>query len=75
MGTPVFEPDARAGAAIRGINVAVTARICASAAADEVLVSSTVRELCAGSGIRFQDRGSHALKGVDGERQLFAAGD
>ena len=65
----------RAGAAIRGINVAVTARICASAAADEVLASSTVRELCAGSGIRFEDRGSVALKGVDGERQLFAAVD
>ena len=65
----------RAGGAIRGINVAVTARICASAAPDEVLVSSTVRELCAGSGIRFEDRGSHALKGVDGERQLFAAVD
>ena len=63
----------RAGAAIRGINVAITARICAAAAADEVLVSSTVRDLCAGSGIRFEDRGSHVLKGVDGERQLFAA--
>ena len=65
----------RAGAAIRGINVAVAARICAAATADEVLVSSTVRELSAGSGIRFADRGSHTLKGVEGERQLFAAVD
>lgn len=63
----------RAGSAIRGINVAVAARICSAASADEVLVSSTVRDLSAGSGIRFEDRGSRALKGVDGDRQLFAA--
>ena len=65
----------RAGAAIRGISVAITARICGAAGADEVPASSTVRDLCAGSGIRFDDRGSHALKGVDGERLLFAAVD
>lgn len=65
----------RAGAAIRGINVAVASRICAAAAADTVLVSSTVRELCAGSGIRFEDRGAHVLKGVEEERRLFAAVD
>lgn len=63
----------RAGVAIRGINVAIAARICGVAAADEVMTSSTVRDLSAGSGIRFEDRGTHALKGVDDERQLFAA--
>ena len=63
----------RAGGALRGINVVVAARVGALAAADEVLVSSTVRDLCAGSGVRFEDRGSHVLKGVEGERQLFAA--
>jgi class 3 adenylate cyclase len=63
----------RAGVAIRGINVAIAARICGVAAADEVMTSSTVRDLSAGSGIRFEDRGTHALKSVDDERQLFAA--
>jgi pimeloyl-ACP methyl ester carboxylesterase/class 3 adenylate cyclase len=63
----------RAGASLRGINVVIASRIGATAVADEVLTSSTVRDLCAGSGIRFEDRGMHALKGVDGERQLFAA--
>ena len=63
----------RAVGALRGINVVVAARIGGLAAADEVLTSSTVRDLCAGSGIRFEDRGSHVLKGVDDARQLFAA--
>lgn len=63
----------RAGPAIRGINVAIAARICGVAGADEVLTSGTVRDLSAGSGIRFEDRGPHTLKGVDGERLLFAA--
>jgi class 3 adenylate cyclase len=65
----------RAGTALRGINVVVAARIGALARADEVLASSTVRDLCAGSGIRFEDRGMHALKGVEGDRQVFAAVD
>jgi hypothetical protein len=38
-----------------------------------VLVSSTVKDLVAGSGLRFADRGRHQLKGVPGEWQLFAA--
>jgi class 3 adenylate cyclase len=37
-----------------------------------VLVSSTVKDLVAGSGIRFSDRGPHALKGIPGEWRLFA---
>jgi class 3 adenylate cyclase len=40
--------------------------------ADEVVVSSTVKDLVAGSGIRFQDRGIHALKGVPEEWHVFA---
>jgi class 3 adenylate cyclase len=39
----------------------------------EVLVSGTVKDLVAGSGIHFVDRGTHALKGVPGTWQLFAA--
>ena len=38
----------------------------------EVLVSSTVKDLVAGSGIAFEDRGTHELKGVPGEWQLYA---
>jgi len=40
-----------------------------------VLVSRTVKDLVAGSGIEFEDRGTHALKGVPGEWPLFAAKD
>jgi hypothetical protein len=43
----------------------------ASAGANEVVVSSTVRDLVAGSGITFTDRGMHPLKGVPGEWHLF----
>ncbi len=60
------------GGKIGGIAVHVGARITALAGPDEVLVSSTVRDLVAGSGIRFDDRGRHALAGVPGEWQLFA---
>ncbi|HET8777491.1 MAG TPA: alpha/beta fold hydrolase [Candidatus Limnocylindria bacterium] len=60
---------------IRGIAVHIGARVGALAGAGEVLVSSTVRDLVAGSGIQFEDRGSHALKGVPGEWRLFAVLD
>jgi class 3 adenylate cyclase len=40
--------------------------------ADQVLVSGTVKDLVAGSGIEFEDRGSHTLKGVPGQWQVFA---
>jgi class 3 adenylate cyclase len=56
-----------------GIAVHIGARIAAAAAPGEVLVSSTVTELVDGSSIRFDDRGPHTLKGVAGERRLFAA--
>jgi len=59
---------------VRGIAVHLGARVASLAAAREVLVSSTVRDLVAGSGIEFEDRGSHRLKGVPGEWRLFAVG-
>ncbi len=57
---------------IRGIAVHVGARVAAAAGADEVLVSSSVRDLVAGSGFTFEDRGMHTLKGVEEERRLYA---
>jgi class 3 adenylate cyclase len=57
---------------IGGIAVNIGARVNAVAAAGEVLVSRTVTDLVAGSGIDFQDRGRHALKGVPGEWELYA---
>jgi len=58
---------------IGGIAVHIGARIAAAAQPSEVLVSSTVRDLVAGSAIAFVDRGARVLKGIPGERQLFAA--
>lgn len=55
-----------------GIAVHIGARVAALAGANEVLVSSTVRDLVAGSGLRFADRGSRSLKGVPGEWSIFA---
>jgi class 3 adenylate cyclase/pimeloyl-ACP methyl ester carboxylesterase len=62
-----------AGERIRGIAVHIGARIASLARAGEVLVSHTVRDLVAGSGIEFENRGKHSLKGVPGEWRLFAA--
>jgi class 3 adenylate cyclase/pimeloyl-ACP methyl ester carboxylesterase len=64
-----------AGADVRGIAVHIGARVSAEAVPGEVLVSSTVRDLVAGSGIEFEDRGRHSLKGVPGEWHLYAARD
>ena len=50
---------------VAGIAVSIGARVSALAAAGEVLVSQTVRDLVAGSGIAFEDRGTYELKGVD----------
>ena len=61
-----------AGPKVSGIAVHTGARIAAAARADEVLASGTVRDLVAGSGIQFADRGSHVLKGVPGDWRLFA---
>jgi class 3 adenylate cyclase len=57
---------------VAGIAVHTGARVAARANADEVLVSSTVRDLVAGSGIEFDERGTHELKGIPGHWQLFA---
>jgi pimeloyl-ACP methyl ester carboxylesterase len=63
-----------AGEKVRGIAVHTGARIAAMAAPGEVLVSSTVKDLVAGSGIVFEDRGLRELKGV-GEWRLYAVVD
>ena len=57
---------------VAGIAVNVGARIAARADAGEVLVSGTVRDLVAGSGLAFEDRGTAELKGVPGEWRIFA---
>jgi class 3 adenylate cyclase/pimeloyl-ACP methyl ester carboxylesterase len=57
---------------VAGIAVAIGARIASSASPGEVLVSSTVKDLVAGSGIDFEDRGMKELKGVPGEWRLYA---
>lgn len=62
----------RSGPLIRGIAVHVAARILAKAAADETLVSTTVKDLAAGACLRFGDRGHHTLKGIEGRWRLWA---
>ena len=57
---------------VSGLAVHIGARVAAAAGPGEVLVSSTVKDLVAGSGLRFQDRGLQTLKGVPGEWHLFA---
>ncbi len=57
-----------------GIAVHIGARIAALAAPREVLVSSTVRDLVAGSGLSFRDHGAALLKGVPEEWRLFSVG-
>jgi class 3 adenylate cyclase len=56
---------------IGGIAVHIGARVSALAGPNDVLVSSTLRDLVIGSGLEFEDRGLHALKGVPGEWHLF----
>jgi CheY-like chemotaxis protein/class 3 adenylate cyclase len=63
----------RVGGSIRGIAMHVASRIADQADSEEVLVSATTRELAAGSGLVFTDRGEHALKGVAEPRRLYAA--
>jgi class 3 adenylate cyclase/pimeloyl-ACP methyl ester carboxylesterase len=54
-----------------GLAVHIAARVMGQAGAGEVLVSSTVKDLVVGSGIDFEDRGSHELRGVPGDWRLF----
>jgi len=58
--------------ALRGIAVHLAARVMAKASGSEVLVSETVKDVVAGSGLRFEDRGVHELKGIDGTKRLFS---
>ena len=57
----------------RGIAVHVGARIMSVGRAGDVLVSATTHDLVAGSGLEFEDRGEHVLKGLDGARRVYAA--
>jgi len=62
--------------ALRGVAVHVAARVMAKAAGGEVLVSETVRDIVAGSGLHFEEQGVFKLKGIEGARRLFSvAGD
>ena len=58
---------------VAGIAVHTGARVASCAGPGEVLVSSTVKDLVAGSGIEFEERGVHELKGIPGEWRLYAA--
>jgi DNA-binding SARP family transcriptional activator/pimeloyl-ACP methyl ester carboxylesterase len=62
----------RENGSVRGVAVQIGARVAAEAPPGEVLVSSTVKDLVAGSGIAFADRGEHSLEGIPGEWRLFA---
>lgn len=57
---------------VGGIAAHVAARVLHAAGPGDVLVSQTVKDLTIGSGIEFEDRGSHELKGVPGEWRLYA---
>jgi class 3 adenylate cyclase len=57
---------------VGGIAVHIGARVAALAGPSEVLVSSTVKDLVAGSGLVFSDRGEHELKGVPGSWHLYS---
>jgi len=60
------------GEKLTGIAVHIGARVAALAMPGEILTSSTVKDLVAGSGLRFRERGARALRGIPGEWQLFA---
>jgi class 3 adenylate cyclase len=57
---------------VGGIAVHLAARVMAAAGSEEILISRTVRDLIAGANIMVEDRGAHALKGIEGSWQLFA---
>jgi class 3 adenylate cyclase len=71
VGVHTGEVEVR-GDDVAGLAVHVGARVAQTAAASEVLVSSTVKDLVAGSGIEFEDRGEHELKGVPGTWRLYS---
>lgn len=63
----------RRGSDIAGIGVVIASRVSAMAVAGEILVTNTVKELCAGSGFTFEERGEHTLKGIPDPWHIFAA--
>lgn len=63
------------GADVAGLAVHVASRVQSGAEPGEILVSNTVRDLAAGSGLDFVDRGTHELKGLSGTWQLFAVAE
>jgi class 3 adenylate cyclase len=60
------------GEKLAGLAVNIGARVASQAQPGEVLVSSTVKDLVAGSGLSLRDRGAHELRGIPGEWRLFA---
>ena len=62
-----------AGDDVSGIAVHIGARVCALADGQQTLATSTTKDLVSGSGLRFEDRGVHMLKGVPGEWRLYSA--
>jgi class 3 adenylate cyclase len=73
-GVHAGECDLEEEGRVSGIAVHVAARIASVARPGEILVSDTVKDLVAGSGLGFADRGRRTLKGVSGSRRLFAIG-
>jgi class 3 adenylate cyclase len=71
IGLHTGECDLSAGD-VSGVAVHAAARIEAAAGPGEVLVSRTVRDLTAGAGLLYEERGEHVLKGFEGTWQLFA---
>jgi class 3 adenylate cyclase len=63
------------GSEVEGLSVHIAARVASLAGSGEVLVSRTVKDLVAGSGLSFADRGEHVLKGIPDTWQLFAVTD
>lgn len=60
---------------VGGLAVHIAARVVDSHKGNDVMVSSTVKDLVAGSGIGFEERGSHQLKGVPGDWQLYSVAE
>ena len=72
-GVHTGEVERPSGAKPRGIAVHVAARVMGLGEAGDVLVSAMTHDLVAGSGLAFEDRGEHTLKGVEGPRRVYAA--
>ena len=72
-GVHTGEVERPSGGKPRGIALHIGARVASVAGPSEVLVSATTRDLVAGSGLVFEDRGEHELKGLDERRRLYAA--